>query len=94
MPRVPSTLTSAPALALTAAALFGASTPVAKRLLDDVSPMMLAGLLYLGSGIGLSLAKVVARRAPSGPDRTRGIRGASGARDARSSVKGASSVPL
>lgn len=66
MPRLPATLTSAPALALTAAALFGASTPVAKLLLDDVSPVLLAGLLYLGSGLGLSLVKLVTRRARAG----------------------------
>lgn len=63
MPRLPATLTSAPALALTAAALFGASTPVAKLLLDDVSSVLLASLLYLGSGLGLSLVKLVTRRA-------------------------------
>jgi drug/metabolite transporter (DMT)-like permease len=40
-------------LALTAAVLFGASTPLAKIILRDVSPQMLAGLLYLGSGLGL-----------------------------------------
>ncbi len=40
--------------ALGAAALFGASTPLAKALLGDVSPWLLAGLLYLGSGIGLA----------------------------------------
>ncbi len=44
---------AAPALA--AAALFGASTPFAKLLVGDVEPLLLAGLLYLGSGIGLSL---------------------------------------
>lgn len=36
-----------------AAALFGASTPLAKALLVDVAPILLAGLLYTGSGIGL-----------------------------------------
>ncbi len=46
-------------LALAAAALFGASTPLAKLLLDDVSPAMLAGLLYLGSGLGLFIASLV-----------------------------------
>ena len=41
------------ALALASAILFGASTPIAKLLLGDgVSPWLLAGLLYLGSGIG------------------------------------------
>src|SRR5688572_15927247 len=40
---------------LLAALLFGAGTPLAKLLLHDVSPWLLAGLLYLGSGIGLSI---------------------------------------
>lgn len=40
-------------LALASALLFGASTPIAKVLLGNVSPWMLAGLLYLGSGVGL-----------------------------------------
>ena len=39
--------------ALAAAALFGASTPFSKLLLGEASPWLLAGLLYLGSGIGL-----------------------------------------
>lgn len=38
---------------LTAAILFGASTPLAKILLGEVNPWLLAGLLYLGSGLGL-----------------------------------------
>jgi len=46
-------------LALAAAALFGASTPLAKLLLQGVSPLMLAGLLYLGSGIGLLMIRLV-----------------------------------
>ena len=49
--------------ALLAAALFGAGTPLAKLLLGDVSPWMLAGLLYCGSGVGLALLRL-ARRAP------------------------------
>jgi drug/metabolite transporter (DMT)-like permease len=40
--------------ALGAAALFGASTPLAKLLLGEVSPLVLAAILYLGSGIGLA----------------------------------------
>jgi len=43
-----------PVLALIAAALFGASAPLAKLLLNQLSPILLAALLYLGSGIGLS----------------------------------------
>ncbi len=42
------------ACALLSATLFGVSTPLAKALLGEVSPWMLAGLLYLGSGIGLA----------------------------------------
>jgi len=43
--------------ALASAALFGASPPLAKILLGDISPWLLAGLLYLGSGIGLAIAR-------------------------------------
>lgn len=45
--------------ALLAAALFGASTPLAKLLLAQVSPQLLGGLLYLGSGLGLSLIRLL-----------------------------------
>jgi drug/metabolite transporter (DMT)-like permease len=41
------------AYALLAAALFGASTPFAKALVGQVAPVALAGMLYLGSGVGL-----------------------------------------
>ncbi len=41
--------------ALLSAALFGASTPFAKFLLGSVDPWLMAGLLYLGAGIGLLL---------------------------------------
>ena len=49
--------------ALVSAVLFGAGTPLAKILLGEVSPWMLAGLLYCGSGIGLGLIRLV-RRSP------------------------------
>jgi drug/metabolite transporter (DMT)-like permease len=48
--------------ALAAAALFGASTPFAKLLGLDVSPVLLAGLLYLGSGLGLTIVRLVRDR--------------------------------
>ena len=41
--------------ALGAAVLFGVSTPLAKALLSDSSPLLLSGLLYTGSGIGLGI---------------------------------------
>lgn len=49
------------ASALLAAALFGASTPLAKLLLSKGEPRLLAALLYLGSGVGLYVARIVMR---------------------------------
>src|SRR5438445_2991142 len=43
------------ATALGAAILFGASAPLAKLLLEGAAPQLLAGLFYLGSGVGLSV---------------------------------------
>lgn len=48
--------------ALLAAALFGASTPVAKLLVGALSPVLLGGLLYLGSGLGLGVARLLRDR--------------------------------
>ena len=48
-------------MAMASAALFGASTPFAKLLLGAVDPWLLAGLLYLGSGIGLALVRLARR---------------------------------
>jgi len=45
--------------ALGSAFLFGAGTPLAKSLLDAISPWMLAGLLYFGSGVGLALYRLL-----------------------------------
>jgi drug/metabolite transporter (DMT)-like permease len=49
-------------LALVAAVLFGASTPAAKAVIAGVHPLMLAGLLYLGSGVGLTIIKLSGRQ--------------------------------
>ena len=49
--------------ALGAALLFGVSTPLAKLLLNNVNPWMLAGLLYTGSGLGLSLYRLFSHAA-------------------------------
>jgi multidrug transporter EmrE-like cation transporter len=61
-----STLHRAALSALGAAILFGASTPFAKQLIGDglatASPFLLAGLLYLGSGLGLTLMRLLRDR--------------------------------
>lgn len=44
--------------ALLSAALFGASTPFSKLFLASVDPWMMAGLLYLGAGVGLAAVHV------------------------------------
>lgn len=48
--------------ALGAALLFGASTPLAKQFVVDLPPLLLAGVLYLGSGIGLSVVRLIRDR--------------------------------
>ncbi|MDO8274056.1 MAG: DMT family transporter, partial [Serpentinimonas sp.] len=50
------------AYALASALLFGASTPLAKQLLDQVPPLLLGGLLYLGAGLGLLLYRLLRDR--------------------------------
>src|ERR1051326_8694718 len=65
MPRLINSRYRGVAFALAAAALFGASMPFAKLLLRDLSAVLLAGLLYLSSGIGLGafmLARLVWRK--------------------------------
>jgi drug/metabolite transporter (DMT)-like permease len=44
-------------LALASAVLFGASAPFAKLLLGSTDPQLLAGLLYLGAGVGLAIGQ-------------------------------------
>jgi drug/metabolite transporter (DMT)-like permease len=66
----PSSLRGA-AFGLLAAALFGASTPIAKLLLRSVEPTLLAGLLYLGAALGLWLVRLV-RPATDEPPLRRG----------------------
>jgi hypothetical protein len=53
--------------ALLAALLFGASAPLAKILLHALSPMQLTGALYLGSGVGLALWRLVRRLRRNAP---------------------------
>ena len=53
--------------ALLAALLFGASAPLSKILLHALSPMQLAGALYLGSGVGLGLWRLIQRLRRNAP---------------------------
>ena len=50
--------------ALGAALLFGAGTPLAKLLLQGLNPWLMAGLLYLGSGIGMTLYRRLSGASP------------------------------
>ena len=45
-------------MALASAILFGVSAPLSKLLLGTVTPQLLAGLLYLGAGIGLAAVHI------------------------------------
>jgi drug/metabolite transporter (DMT)-like permease len=68
-------LSSGAGLALLSALLFGGSTPLAKLLLGGIDPWMLAGLLYLGSGLGLLAVKALVGVFGSGTRSEAGIRG-------------------
>ncbi|MGJ0509714.1 MAG: DMT family transporter [Methylocystis sp.] len=48
-------------IALLSATLFGASMPLAKILMGSVSPWLMAGLLYIGAGLGLAAVNVSRR---------------------------------
>jgi drug/metabolite transporter (DMT)-like permease len=58
-------------LALGSALLFGITAPASKALLGSVDPQLLAGLLYLGAGVGLAAVhvgrNVVGLAAPEAP---------------------------
>lgn len=54
------------AYALLSAVLFGVSAPFAKILLGEISPWLLAGLLYFGSGIGLAITRLIWRSNEAG----------------------------
>jgi drug/metabolite transporter (DMT)-like permease len=45
--------------AVAAAVLFGAATPFASRLVGDASPQVIAGMLYLGSGLVLGVSMLL-----------------------------------
>jgi hypothetical protein len=75
IPSMIATFSSGAGLALLSALLVGASTPFAKMILRDIDPWMLAGFLYLSSGLGLVAVKVVVRLLDSGAHSEAAIRG-------------------
>lgn len=54
------------AYALLASVLFGLSTPISKSLLTRVDPLLLAGLFYVGSGVGLMACRFALKRLQPG----------------------------
>lgn len=62
MPETPRPLLLGAATGLASAVLFGASVPITKRLLPEVAPLLLAGLLYLGGGLAVGSVRLLARR--------------------------------
>jgi drug/metabolite transporter (DMT)-like permease len=67
--------TRAAMLAIVSALLFGASTPLAKLLLREMDPWLLAGILYLGSGAGLLLVDGARRLSGHANRREASLRG-------------------
>jgi drug/metabolite transporter (DMT)-like permease len=57
--------------ALLSALLFGLTTPMAKQLLLTTSPLLVAGLLYAGSGLGVTLLRIIQDRGWSPTSLTR-----------------------
>jgi drug/metabolite transporter (DMT)-like permease len=57
--------------AFLSALFFGASTPLAKLLIGDTPPILLAGLLYLGSGVGLGTWLLLRDKLSSAPHLSR-----------------------
>ena len=51
-------------LLIAAAMPSGLSTPAAKAFFGNVQPLLLAGFLYLGSGVGVGLGVSVANTCP------------------------------
>lgn len=48
--------------AILAAVCYGISTPVAKILLKDISPTLMASMLYLGAGVGMIVVRLFQKK--------------------------------
>ncbi len=49
-------------MAVLAAALYALNSPLSKLLLNEISSSMMAGLLYLGAGVGMSVIKIIQKQ--------------------------------
>ena len=49
-------------MAILAAVLYAVSSPFSKVLLNEMPPTLMAGFLYLGAGIGMSLRFISVKR--------------------------------
>ena len=47
---------------MASALLFGATTPIAKHYLQEAAPLLVAGLLYVGSGLGLATSYSIIKK--------------------------------
>lgn len=56
------------AMALMAALLYGLSSPISKLLLDEIPPLYMAALLYLGAGLGMSLLEFILKGKEKGKE--------------------------
>ena len=61
--------------ALTSALVFGGGAPAAKLLLESIDPWLMAGFLYVGAGVGLSLLRLGRRLLMSKADAEASLRG-------------------
>ncbi|HOI84649.1 MAG TPA: DMT family transporter [Acholeplasmataceae bacterium] len=52
-------------LAILAALLYALSTPIAKLILNDLSPTYIAALLYLGAGLGMGVVAYIRKKTTS-----------------------------
>ncbi len=53
-------------LAILAASLYALNSPLSKLLLDELPPTLMAGVLYLGAGIGMSLIALIQKACKKG----------------------------
>ena len=48
--------------AMLSAILYAVSSPISKLLLKEISPTLMAGFLYLGAGLGMSILGLIKKK--------------------------------